>query len=233
MHERDGIERVATGIKGLDPLIRGGFPKWSTILVSGTPGTGKTILSLQFLVNGAIESKEKGLYVSLEEDVGRIKKYIQNVFGWPLEKLEKQKKLLLVKSDIYDFEKFKSLIEENVEKMGIQRIVIDPITVISLFFERPLEIRRSLLDLDKMLKRLNCTTLITCEVPEGTNSISSFGIEEFTSDGIILLSYFPGMSPRGITIRKMRATNHDTDVHPYEIKSNKGIIVYQAEKLFK
>jgi KaiC/GvpD/RAD55 family RecA-like ATPase len=233
MPEMNGIERTPSGIKGLDILLKGGFPKYSTILISGTPGTGKTILSIQFLVNGALEYKEKGVYVSLEEDVSRIKKYIYTTFGWPLEELQKKGKLILVKSDIYDFEVFKNLIETNVEKIGAERIVIDPLTVISLFFERPLDIRRSLLDLDKLLKRLNCTTLLTCEIPEGTNAISSFGIEEFTCDGIILLSYFPGLSPRGITIRKMRATNHATEIYPFEIKSSKGIVVYPTEKLFK
>jgi KaiC/GvpD/RAD55 family RecA-like ATPase len=233
MPRMNGIERTPSGIKGLDTLLKGGFPKYSTILISGTPGTGKTILSIQFLVNGALEYKEKGVYISLEEDVNRIKKYMYTTFGWPLEELQKKGKLILVKSDIYDFEVFKNLIESNVEKIGAERIVIDPLTVISLFFERPLDIRRSLLDLDKLLKRLNCTTLLTCEIPEGTNAISSFGIEEFTCDGIILLSYFPGLSPRGITIRKMRATNHATEIYPFEIKSNKGIVVYPTEKLFK
>jgi len=233
MVEKDAIERVSSGITGLDSLVKGGLPKWSTILVSGTPGTGKTILSLQFLVNGALESNEKGVYISLEEDVTRIKKYMNATFGWPMEELEKKKKLLMVKSDLYDFEMFKSLIESNVEKIGAQRIVIDPLTVISLFFEKPLDIRRSLLDLDRLLKKLNCTTLLTCEIPEGSNSISSFGIEEFTCDGIIILSYYPGLYPRGITIRKMRATNHDTDVHPFEIKYKKGITVFHSEKMFK
>jgi KaiC/GvpD/RAD55 family RecA-like ATPase len=230
MQPKDGIERIASGIKGLDQLIRGGFPKWSTILVSGMPGTGKTILSLQFLVNGAIDSNETGVYISLEEDVTRIKQYMNATFAWPLEELEKKKKLALVKSDIYDFEKFKTLIETNVEKIDAQRIVIDPITVISLFFERPLDIRRSLLDLDRMLKKLNCTAMLTCEIPEGSNSISSFGIEEFTCDGIILLSSSLGF-PRSITVRKMRATDHDTDAHPFEIKYKKGILIYPSEKL--
>jgi|YelNatPaOPRAMG01_1025707.scaffolds.fasta_scaffold06517_6 KaiC/GvpD/RAD55 family RecA-like ATPase len=233
MPEMNGIERTPSGIKGLDTLLKGGFPKYSTILISGTPGTGKTILSIQFLVNGALNYKEKGVYISLEEDVNRIKKYMYTTFGWPLEQLQKKGKLILVKSDIYDFEVFKNLIETNVEKIGAERIVIDPLTVISLFFEKPLDIRRSLLDLDKLLKRLNCTTLLTCEIPEGTNAISSFGIEEFTCDGIILLSYFPGLSPRGITIRKMRATDHATEIYPFEIKSGKGIVVYPTEKLFK
>ena len=222
------MKRVSSGIKGLDALLKGGFPKGSTILVSGSPGSGKTILSMQFLVNGALKG-ENGFYLSLEEDVERMKNYLSSAFNWPIKELEKKKKLVMVKSDIYDFEKFKDLIETTVEKMKIERIVIDPITVLSLFFERPLEIRRSLLELDAMLKKLNCTSILTCEIPEGSSLISSFGIEEFTSDGIILLFYKIGQ-PRGIVVRKMRLTDHDKDVHPFEIKSGSGIVVYPSQR---
>jgi len=225
------MEQVTTGIKGLDTLLKGGLPKGSTTLVSGTPGSGKTILSMQFLVNGYLQAKEKGFYISLEEDVDRMENYMSKSFGWPIKELRKKGKLILVRSDVYDFEKFKDLIETTVEKNGIERVVIDPITVLSLFFERPLEIRRSLLELDRMLKKLNCTSLLTCEIPEGSNAISSFGIEEFTSDGIIVLTYKIG-APRGIVIRKMRLVDHDKEIHPFEIKSGKGIIVYPTEKLF-
>jgi circadian clock protein KaiC len=226
------MEQVPTGIKGLDTLLRGGLPKGSTTLVSGTPGTGKTILSVQFLVNGYLQAKEKGFYISLEEDVDRMEKYMSKAFGWPIRELRKRGNLIMIRSDVYDFEKFKDLIETTIEKNRIERVVIDPITVISLFFEKPLEIRRSLLELDRMLKKLNCTSLLTCEIPEGTNAISSFGIEEFTSDGIIILTYKIG-APRGIVIRKMRLVDHDKEIHPFEIKEGKGIIVYPTEKLFK
>ena len=226
------MKLVTTGIKGLDVLLKGGLPKGSTTLVSGTPGSGKTILSMQFLINGYLQTKEKGFYISLEEDVDRMENYMSKSFGWPIKELRKKGKLILVRSDVYDFEKFKDLIETTVEKNGIERVVIDPITVISLFFEKPLEIRRSLLELDRLLKKLNCTSLLTCEIPEGTNAISSFGIEEFTSDGIIILTYKIG-APRGIVIRKMRLVDHDKEIHPFEIREGKGIIVYPTEKLFK
>jgi circadian clock protein KaiC len=226
------MEQVTTGIKGLDILLKGGLPKGSTTLVSGTPGSGKTILSMQFLVKGYLQAKEKGFYISLEEDVDRMEKYMSKAFGWPIKELRKKGNLIMLRSDVYDFEKFKDLLETTVEKNGIERVVIDPITVISLFFERPLEIRRSLLELDRLLKRLNCTSLLTCEIPEGTNAISSFGIEEFTSDGIIVLTYKIG-APRGIVIRKMRLVDHDKEIHPFEIREGKGIIVYPTEKLFK
>ncbi|MCD6371154.1 MAG: AAA family ATPase [Candidatus Aenigmarchaeota archaeon] len=225
------IKRVRSGIPGLDELIEGGFPEGSTVLVSGGPGSGKTILSLQFLVNGALKENERGIYVSLEEDVKRLKDYISKIFKWPLQKLIEEKKLLMVRAEFFDFEKFKNLVETQVERIKAKRLVIDPITVLSLFFERPLEIRRSLLELDRLLKKLGCTTLITCEIPEGHRSISSFGIEEFTSDGIILLYYFSKAYPRAISVRKMRATKHDMGIHPFEIREN-GIIVYPTERIF-
>ena len=228
---KERIERVSSGIPGLDELIEGGFPKGSTILVSGGPGTGKTIFSLQFLVNGALKYGESGVYISLEEDTKRMIHYMGSIFNWPLKELMKKKKLVMIKSDIFEFEKFKILIENNVEMINAQRLVIDPITVISLFFERPLEIRRSLLDLDRLLKKLECTTLITCEIPEGRKAISSFGIEEFTSDGIIVLSFISESFPRALQVRKMRATNHDTGVHPFEIKKT-GIVLYPLERIF-
>ncbi len=226
------IERVKTGIPGLDELIEGGIPRGFTVLVSGGPGTGKTILSLQFLVRGATKYGEKGVYVSLEEYPENLIKYVSITFKWPLRDLIKEKKLSMVRSDIYDFEKFKAMIETEVEKIKAERLVIDPITVMSLFFERPLEMRRSLLDLDRLLKKLNCTTLVTCEIPEGSASISSFGIEEFTSDGIIVLYFLPKSFPRAIRVRKMRATNIDTNIHPFEIKRD-GIVVYPSERIFE
>jgi KaiC/GvpD/RAD55 family RecA-like ATPase len=226
------MERVKSGIKGLDEMIEGGFPKGSTILVSGGPGSGKSLLSLQFLVNGALLYDEPGVYISLEEDIDRIVKNIRASLNWPIEELIKKKKLYLVRSEMYEFEKFKSLIEDSVDKIGAARLVIDPITVISLFFEKPIEIRRSLLDLDRLLKKLKCTSLITCEIPEGKKAISSFGVEEFTCDGIIILYYLIGSYPRAISIRKMRATNHDISIYPFEI-TKAGLVVYLGEKIWE
>ena len=183
------IERVKTGIKGLDILLQGGFPKGSTILITGGPGAGKTIFSLEYLVKGAQKFKERGVYISLEEDIERIIFSVKSSFNWPIEKLIKKKLLRLTRAELYDFNKLRMLIEDEVSAINAERLVIDPITILSLYFENPLEIRRGILRLDKMLKELGCTTILTCEIPEGMLGISSFGVEEFTSDGIITVSY--------------------------------------------
>lgn len=227
----EGIERTKTGIKGLDQLLSGGFPKESTILLTGGPGTGKTTFCLDYLVKGAIEHKESGVYISLEEAPKRTIENFKSSFSWPLDELIKKKMLKFVKAELYDFDKLKILIEDEVEAMQAKRLVIDPITIISLYFEKPLEIRRSIFDLDRTVKKLGCTSLLVCEIPEGKKGISAFGVEEFVTDGIIVMHYREdGKFIRGLSIRKMRATRHDTRIHPLEITKD-GIVVYPTERL--
>ena len=89
------VERIKTGIKGFDKLVKGGFPAASTILVTGSPGTGKTIFALQFLYNGASKFREKGLYVTFEQNEEALKDQ-GKLFGWDIEKLIKNKILQLL-----------------------------------------------------------------------------------------------------------------------------------------
>lgn len=225
------VERTKSGIKGLDELISGGFPRESTIMVTGGPGTGKTTLAINYLVSGAVDYKEKGVYISLEEDPQRTINNIKGSFSWPIEELIKKKMLKFIRAELYDFDKLKIMIEDEVESMKAKRLVVDPTTIISLFFEKPFEVRRSILDLDRTVKKLGCTTLMICEVPEGTKGISVFGVEEFVADGIIIMHYLEdGKFNRALSIRKMRATRHDIGVHPIEITKD-GIVVYPSERI--
>lgn len=228
------VDRIKTGIKGLDELIAGGVPKGSTVLITGGPGTGKSTFGLNFLVNGALKYNEPGLYVSLEEEAERLIKNVKSTFDWPLDELIKKKMLKILKAELYDFEKLKMTIENEVESRNVQRLVIDPSTVIGLYFENPLQIRRSMLELDKLLKKLGCTTFMICEVPEGHQGISVFGVEEFTADGIIILYYVRegNVFIRAMTVRKMRATEHDKTIHPMGITKD-GVVVYPTSKVFK
>lgn len=221
------LERTPTGIKGLDKMLNGGFPKGSTILVSGGPGSFKTILSLQFLVNGVSKFGENGVFITFEEEANKMIERT-SYFNWPLKELVEKKKIDIVKVDLYAFDKFKLLISDHVERIKAKRLVIDPITVISLFFEKPLEIRRSLLDLDRLGKKLNCTSIFTCDIPEGSPGISSFGIEEFMCDGIIYLYKKP---TRALAILKMRGTSHDEIPRPVKI-TKEGIVVNPEEYAF-
>ena len=154
-------------------------------------------------------------------------------FKWPIENLLKKKMVKIVRAELYEFDKLKMLINDEVESMGAERLAIDPTTLLSLYFEKPLEVRRGLIELKRLIKKIKCTTLLTCEVPEGKKGISTFGIEEFATDGIIVLYYIRegNVFIRALSVRKLRATNHDSGIHPFKITKD-GIKVFPKEQVF-
>src|SRR5205807_8313934 len=95
--ENDGNRRTPTGIPGLDKLLSGGLPKGRIILLTGGPGTGKTILSSQYLVNGIMDYDENGVYVSLDENKQHVFEEMLD-FGWDFEDLESNKKLIFLEA---------------------------------------------------------------------------------------------------------------------------------------
>lgn len=228
------LTRVKTGIEGLDELLNGGIPAHSTVLLSGVAGSGKTLFAFQFLYNGIVKYKEPGVYISLEEEPERIIESVRNTFGWDLEKLIRKKMLSVVKAELYNFDKLKMLIQDEVDRIKAKRLVIDQSTILALFFERPLEVRKGIFELSRMLRKLGCTTLLISELTEGKKGISAFGVEEFVVDGVIILYYIKegNVFTRALSIRKMRNTAHDTGIHPVRI-TKKGITVYPTEQVFE
>lgn len=230
--EMSSVKRIKTGIKGLDELIEGGIPEKSVVLITGSAGTGKTIFALNFLVEGALNG-EPGVYISLQESPQE--NIIQmKLFGWPIEDLIKENKILMIQPELYNFEGLLSVIEDSVEKTKAKRLVIDSASIIGLYFENPYKVRKSLLDLGQLFKRLGCTTLAIDEIKENENTLSAFGVEEFVSDGVIVLYYLRrnNIYIRAITIRKLRSTNHSQKVHPLEIRRPGGVMIYPFEEVF-
>lgn len=236
VHEpaRDNIivKRIKTGIRGLDELVEGGIPEKSVVLITGSTGTGKTIFALNFLVEGAIND-EPGVYISLQEspqeNINQMK-----LFGWPIEQLIKDNKIIIIQPELYNFEGLLSVIEDSVEKIKAKRLVIDSASIIGLYFENPYKVRKSLLDLGQLFKRLDCTTLAIDEIKENETTLSAFGVEEFVADGVIVLYYLKrnNIYIRAMTIRKMRSTNHSQKVHPMEIHKPGGVLIYPFEEVF-
>ena len=109
------VERVKTGIPGFDKITDGGLPKDNLVVISGDPGSGKTIFCIEFLYKGATEFDEPGVFVSLEEGKEAI---IQtaSIFGWDLQKLIDKKKLEIIAVDLYDFEQLKNIIGDAITK---------------------------------------------------------------------------------------------------------------------
>ncbi|NIO22527.1 MAG: ATPase [Candidatus Aenigmarchaeota archaeon] len=216
--------KVNSGIPGLDELIGGGFEEGSVNLVSGKTGTGKSIFCAQFLHNGAVNNNEKGLYLTTGETINNIKKQSKN-FEWDFEALEKKGVIKLMEIEPFDIETLIERITENIEAAKAKRVVIDSVSMFELYMHEPFKIRKSLYKVLQRLRDMGKTVLVVAEVLEDSKSLSRFGVIEFMVDSVILLQYL-GIAKykRSLLIRKMRMTDHSTDIHPFEI-TPKGITI--------
>jgi circadian clock protein KaiC len=227
--KRKLLLKSLTGIYGLDEITGGGLPKGRPTLICGNAGCGKTLLAMEFLVRGATDYKEPGVFISFEETEQEL---ISNVssLGFDLEKLMADNKLFidhihLERSEIeetgeYDLEGLFVRLNYAIEKIGAKRIVID--TVESLFSGLPnhailrAEIRR----LFRWLKEKKVTAIITGERGDGT--LTREGLEEYVSDCVIVLDHRVSeqSSTRRLRIIKYRGTIHGTNEYPFLIDEN-------------
>lgn len=216
--------RVSSGIPGLDELIGGGFEEGSVNLVTGKTGTGKSIFSSQFLYNGAVKNKERGLYLTTGETIKNIKKQSKH-FGWDFEALEKKGMVKLLEIEPFDIETLIERITENIEAAKAKKVVIDSVSMFELYMHEPFKIRKSLFKVLQRLRDMGKTVLVVAEVPEDSKGLSRFGVIEFMVDSVILLQYLGiAKHKRSLLIRKMRMTDHSTDIHPFDI-TPKGITI--------
>ena len=228
-----GVKRVKTGIEGFDKLVQGGFPEGSCILMVGTPGTGKTIFSLEYLYNGALKFKEKGLYISVGQPVDSLIEQAK-LFGWKIEKLINNGMLEIIYISTKDLDQnISQFIVDKIHQNNIKRAVIDSTTSIGFTINDVAKFRVELLKISTTMEILGLTSLLTCEVLEGSNAISRFGVEQFVTEGTIVLYYnkIENTRVRSLEIYKMRGTNHSRKIHPFEITEN-GIVVYSKEEVF-
>ena len=227
---KKGGERVSLGISGFDKLIKGGFEKGSTNLIVGGSGSGKTILGVQFLLEG-IRKGENVLFITFEEKKCEFYQNMKN-FGWDLEKFEKQGKFTFLE---YTPEKVRTMLEEGggiiesiVLRKKITRLVIDSITSFELLFEEEIKKRGAALKLFGMLRKWDVTSFLTYEGDPFREKQTSSRALEFESDSIILI-YF--IRPKGkkqrqrfMEVLKMRGSEHATEIYPLTISKN-GVVV--------
>jgi len=220
--------KVPTGIPGLDELIEGGFEEGSINLLTGKTGTGKSIFSMQFIYNGAKKYKEKGLFITTGDSNKNIKKQAIKL-GWDIEELEKQNLIKIIEIEPYDIEKLIENMSINREMSQAKRIVIDSVSMFELYMQDPYKIRKNLFSVLQKLRDMGKTVLLVAEIPEGSKNLTRMGVIEFMVDGVILLQYL-GIAKykRSLMIRKMRLTNHSTEIHPFEIGPN-GIKLIKIE----
>jgi len=224
--------RTKTGVPGLDEILYGGIPKNNLVVVSGDPGSGKTGLVLEYLYNGVIKYNEPGIYISLEESAEEIISFAE-LFDWDFRTLIEKKLVSIITVELYDFDKLKNTIEDEVSRLGAKRLVIDPGVVFRLYFERELDARKRILSLGRMLKRIGCTAIITNEISLEKQT-SLFGLEEYVADGVILLYHtkLEDRFIRSIGILKMRGTKISEKLHPIRI-TGEGIKVLAKQELFE
>ncbi len=223
------IERVKTGIDGLDDLLEGGLPRYSATIVSGTPGTCKTLIGLQYIVNGAIKYGEPGIFFSSEDSADLIKGWFEQM-GWDLEDLEKRKLIKIYNPTIKEDEGedyYEHINNDNfidiITSMGAKRIAFDSITVILEFSEGFGGKRNGIRSLQKRYKELGLTALFTHErkvVDEKLEYDMSF----FVIDGTILLDIkkIKDSFCKILRIDKMRGTDHSRQEHELVV-GKKGI----------
>lgn len=240
------MNRIKTGIPGFDALVEGGLPEGRSFLVSGGTGTGKTIFSTQFLVNG-IKNGEAGIYLTLDERPELIREDMLR-FGWNLRQMEDSGLLKIVDGTIakigimsdeefslpatgFDLDKLLLELMKAIKKIKARRVVIDSIPALGFNFENEHEVRKAILKLVYLLSRAGVTTIMTTEINEDSKQYSKYGVEEFVADGVILLHYMGigTQSNRTLHIRKMRATKHSEDLHPIQINDS-GLNIHKVEE---
>ena len=230
------IERIPTGVPGLDELIEGGLPKGRITLITGAAGSGKTTLGMQFLYNGCTSFGDNGLLVTLEEETADLIKDMSR-YGWQLEQLADQGKLSILQSPIpfevtqerISVDSLLDNIHQRAMKVDAKRIVFDSIASLGLPYGDAVALRRDVLRIGAMLRELGCTTLLLTEMLEGEARITRYGIEQFVAHGVIALHVTP--TYRAIQVVKMRGTNHDMGIHRLRI-TEKGIVVMPGERPF-
>ena len=237
------MERIKTGISGLDQLLGGGIVQGSNFIVKGTPGTGKTTLAMQYLVNGARKYNEPGIYLSTSQEIGNIADQF-SMFDFNLDELAgDNEKLLLSQFSEASFRKKgggkkalqpKDLVEAvNFFLRGktqYKRLVIDSVSTLVYNYSNPNEMRH---ELDRVFNFTKTQGLTTIYLTEDSNAANGFAFEDFLADGLIRMSDVEDKHKilrRGMRVLKQRGSDIDRKLRQYEI-TRKGIDVYPEEEM--
>jgi len=234
-------DRVSSGVDGLDNMLLGGYPEKSIIMVSGGPGSGKTINSLQYTY-AAVKRGEPVVYINLEEPWANKKRYCKN-FGWDLDAAENDG--LLIALDFQLMSNVDGDVEPRRRKMGVnelsleyeltdsvnsikaKHIVLDPLNSVMINVRGASEIRYLVHKIFETIRDLDCSALITYE---GVFAVDNFYSEMFLSDGVISLSkdLLEFQTIKTIRIDKMRGIDFDYQPRRYLI-ANTGMVVFDKE----
>ncbi len=226
------VPRVRTYVPGLDEILYGGIPERSVVLLSGGPGTGKSILGKQFLYNG-LKKGEPGVFVALEEHPVAVRRSFRH-FGWDISQYEREGKFAIVDAftggvgtaaqrekyivkQVDDVYEVSDVLRQAIKDIGAKRVVVDSVS--TLYLTKPSVARATIMTLKRVIAGLGCTAFFVSQVSVGERGFGGPGVEHAV-DGIIRLDLdeVDGKLYRSIIVWKMRDTKHSMLRHPMEIK---------------
>jgi circadian clock protein KaiC len=232
-------KRVPTGIPGLDPLLEGGFPAGKSYLVTGEPGSGKSIFCLQFLLRGLVEG-EKAVFVAVDEKPADVIEQASSL-GWDLQQYADKKQLLILDASPFfsarpgvnkereiDVSKTVTDLASYVKRMEASRVVIDPVGPLIGIGDSIGRVQEHTRTLVHMLQaQMGTTNLLTSPQIHGNKDSTEYGVEEFLVAGVIALRLvrISNRYYRGVAVRKMRGTAFELMEHEFSIVKGKGIIL--------
>ncbi|MGB3651235.1 MAG: circadian clock protein KaiC [Rivularia sp. (in: cyanobacteria)] len=233
--EEEFIEKLETGIPGFDLISEGGLPVGRTTLVVGSAGSGKTIFSCQFLIEG-IKRGETGVFISFEESPKNIRRNMRG-FGWDIAKWEEEGKWLFVDaspepgknpyvSGDYDFSPLLARIQYAINKVKATRVSMDSLGAIFSYLPNKSQVRDDLFIIASALRDVNGTAILTSERNYEYGEISSHGVEEYVADNVIILRnvLIEEKRRRTLEILKFRGSSHQQGEFPFTIISDRGFV---------
>ena len=233
------LEKCPTGIRGLDEITTGGLPRGRPSLVCGNAGCGKTILAMEFLLHGAIDFGEPGVFVSFEERSEELEKNFASL-GFDLGRMVERGQLAvdyvhIERSEIeetgeYDLDGLFIRLGYAIDAIGAKRVVLDTLEALFASFSNTAILRAELRRLFRWLKDKGVTAIITGE--RGDQSLTRHGLEEYVADCVILLDLRvrEQIATRRLRVVKYRGTTHGTDEYPFLI-DEQGISILPITSL--
>lgn len=238
-HPSPQLPKAPTGIQGLDEITGGGLPKGRPTLVCGGAGCGKTLLAMEFLVRGATQFNEPGVFMAFEETAKDLTENVASL-GFDLNELVARKQIALdfvyveraefEQTGEYDLEGLFIRLGHAIDSIGAKRVVLDTIETLFAGLPNPLLLRAELRRLFRWLKAKGVTAIITGE--SGNATMTRQGLEEYVSDCVIVLDQRVSglLSSRLLRIMKYRGTLHGTNEYPFLIDET-GISVLPITSL--
>lgn len=236
-HAPTELTKLPTGIVGFDQIANGGIPKGRSTLLSGTAGSGKTVMALQFLLAGVRDYDENGVFVTFEEAPSDLMQNVRS-FGWDLEGLLAEKKIAVVdatpepgeeviSTGSYDLSALLARIENGIRSVGAKRVILDAIGALFPQLTDANIVRRELHRIASGLRLLGVTTLVTMERTDEEGGIGRWGVEEFVADNVIVLRNRLENEKRRRTVEilKFRGATHHKGEYPFTIDSEDGVTI--------